>query len=64
MTDVDALTILEDMRTAEVYAALNYLEDLAREFEADPELWPFDQFRKALGAHGTPDGDILDRPSG
>lgn len=63
MTDADALTILEDahrrcgtedMRTPKVYAALDFLEDLAREFEVDPELWPLDQFRDALGAPGTP----------
>lgn len=51
MTDPDALTILEDahrrcgeedMRTAEVFAALTHLEAQAS------ETWPFDQFRHAL----------------
>jgi hypothetical protein len=53
MTDAEALTILEDahrrcgtedMRTAEVYAALQQLEALTK----TPETWPFDQFRIAL----------------
>jgi hypothetical protein len=57
MTDPEALTILEDahrrcgtedMRTPEVYAALQQLEPHAS------ELWPFDQFRRALGEPGTP----------
>lgn len=52
MTDQDALAILEDahrrcgeedMRTPEVFTALLYLEARAS------ELWPFEQFRHALG---------------
>lgn len=61
MTDQDALTILvdahkrcgtEDMRTPEVYAALDHLQALADALGS--ETWPFDQFRHVLGKPGTP----------
>jgi hypothetical protein len=61
MTDVEALTILEDahrrcgtedMRTPEVVAALDALEALAADRSA--ETWPCDQFRRALGSPGDP----------
>jgi hypothetical protein len=42
------------MRTAEVFEALNYLESQATLLRVGPELWPFAQFRKALGIPGTP----------
>ncbi len=57
MTDADAFTILddahqrcgtEDMRTTEVLAALSWLQCQATMLTLDPELWPFDQFRRAL----------------
>jgi hypothetical protein len=63
MTDADALAILEDahrrcgtedMRTAEVLDALNHLESLASRLRTGPEVWPFAQFRQALGVAGTP----------
>lgn len=57
MTDQDALAILEDahhrcgeedMRTPEVFAALQHLEARAS------ERWPFGQFRHALGPTSEP----------
>lgn len=57
MTDSEALAVLadahrrcgtEDMRTADVFAALEQLEAHAG------ERWPFDQFRRTLGAPGVP----------
>lgn len=53
MTDADAMALLEDahrrcgtqdMRTADVAAALQQLEQ-----GASAERWPFEQFRHALG---------------
>lgn len=59
--DREALAILEDahrrcgeedMRTGDVFVALMRLENLADALHA--ELWPFEQFRQALGEPGTP----------
>lgn len=67
MTDQDALALLidahrrcgtEDMRTPEVYAALQHLERqlvlAGRAADRFAETWPFEQFRAALGAPGAP----------
>lgn len=61
MTDPEALAILddaqrrcgdEDMRTPEVYAALDWLEALANALNA--ETWPFEQFRHSLRPRDEP----------
>lgn len=63
MTDPEALAVLEDahrrcaaedMRTLDVYHALDQLQASAELLAKNPELWPFDQFRRTLGAPDVP----------
>ena len=61
MDETSALAVLEnafdrcrceDMRTPEVFAALDYLKERAS------TKWPFDQFREALESRGSEGWEI------